>query len=174
MQLLKSSFSILIVLILFSACSKTDTNPGAIPYDCEFVQNDGDRDGIIDEDERAKMEECAANVFNSKEEIENNLIGEWELIGHGEGWIPTTSKPCGYITISEKELTFEYHDANIDTTYQLEWIIEEVQFSRGSYFKLNIISGNPIGLQVSRFCKKYMYSDATPSDGNMYLFEKVK
>ena len=174
MQLSKVPFSILIVLILFSACNKTDTNPDVIPYDCEFVQNDADRDGLIDEDERAKMVECSANAFTSKEEIENNLIGEWELIGHGEGWVSTISKPCGYIIFSEKELTYEYKDANIDTTYQLEWTIKELNGARGTSFGLEIVSGNPIGLVGGNFCEKYIFSDSTPFDGNMYLYEKVK
>ncbi len=174
MQLSNVFFFLLVLLFLFSGCEKTDANPGAIPYDCEFVQNDADRDGIIDEDERAKMEACAENAFTSKEEVESNLVGEWELVGHGEGWLPVISQPCGYILISETELTFQYQDATIDTIYQLEWIIEESDWQGRTSFALKIPSGNPVGLSAGKFCKQYMYADATPRDGNMYLYKKVK
>ena len=92
MKSTKALFSLFIIFSILTACSKKDTTPSAA-FDCEFVQNDRDMDGLIDESERNLMEECRTNQLSSKAEIENNLIGEWELIGHGEGWVSTISKP---------------------------------------------------------------------------------
>ena len=144
-------------------------------YDCTFEQNDEDMDGLIDENERAIMIECQENALTSKAAIENNLIGEWELIGHGEGWVPRISQPCGYLTISMDELVFEFTNAWTDTITTHAWEIEKIEFLSGfSFFRLNIESSDFDKLFINQFCDEYIFGDATPSDGNMHLFKKVK
>ena len=123
MKFSNAIFSFFIIILILSACSKKNTSPRS-SNNCEFVQNAADMDGLIDENERNLMDECRMNAFTTKGEIENNLIGEWELIGHGEGWIPSISQPCAYLTFTEEELTFEFQNNNIDTTYQLTWEVE--------------------------------------------------
>ena len=41
-------------------------------------------------------------------------------------------------------------------------------------FRLKIDSDFQQGLRMTNFCENYMFGDATPSDGNMYLYEKVE
>ena len=45
------------------------------------------------------MKICRDYPLSSIQEIENNLIGQWKLIGHGEGWVPQVSEPCALIDI---------------------------------------------------------------------------
>jgi hypothetical protein len=102
-------------------------------------------------------------------DIKNNLIGEWELIGHGEGWIPTVSQPCGYIWIENDMLTLEFSNEYIDTTTVHSWDLKET--NNGIHLE---VSNSFLGtLSLNVFCEDYMYGDATPYDGNMHLYQKV-
>ena len=174
MKNLNFTLILVVALTLFMSCDKEDTfvDPGS--HSCVFEQNDEDMDGLIDATERSIMDQCSENAFTSKSEIEDNLIGEWELIGHGEGWIPTKSQPCAYVTITADELTFEYESAGTDTTTMHSWEIEEVNGSGGTFFRLNTFPEYVEGLLITQFCLTYMYGNAMPSDGNMYLYQKVK
>lgn len=169
-----SKFILIAMLIFFASCEDTILSN---QNDCVFEENNN-MDGLIDDIERAIMDDCRDNAFTSKSEIENNLIGEWKLIGHGEGWISTVSQPCAYITVLEDALTFEY-EHRIGGTYYLDtltfhsWEIEEVNWSGGQYFRLNATPYTS-GLFINQFCNDYMYGDGTSSDGNMYLYEKVE
>ena len=99
--------TVLVLVITMSiSCNKNKDN-GIIEnsHDCDFVQDDDNLDALIDDTERMLMKECKENSLTFKSDIELNLIGEWELTGFGGGWIPTNSKPCGLIIISEDELT---------------------------------------------------------------------
>lgn len=161
------------LLSILVSCNKDENGKNQSDYDCVFEQNDNDMDGLIDDTEKMIMDECMENSLSSKSKIENNLIGEWELVGHGEGWFPSISQPCGYIIISEDDLTFEFRNENNDIASTYQWEIEEVSSSGGIFFKLEILPEPPEGLIISRFCDNYMFSDATPRDGNMYLYKKV-
>lgn len=168
----------LIILFVFIAmlisCNKDEDHKSENLTNCIFEQNDENLDGIIDETERLIMEECLENQFSSKSSIEMNLIGEWSLIGHGEGWIHSISQPCANIKISSEELIFEFHNEFKDTITTSGWEIEEIKSSMFNYFNLKTDSENQEGLWITNFCENYMYGDATPLDGNMYLYEKIK
>ncbi len=144
-------------------------------YDCVFQQNDDDLDGIIDNNERRIMDECLASAFSTKSEIENNLIGEWALIGHGEGWVSRISQPCAYIIINEDELIYSYVDENTDTESAYLWEIIEMENNGKQDFRLTI---NPDPVQgfffIDNFCEEYMFVNLVPSDGYMYLYQKLK
>jgi len=159
-----------ILALIATSCSDDDIPEVTYTYDCEFVQNDADMDGIIDDTEKAIMEECMEDKFTSKSDIESNLIGEWELIGHGEGWIPTVSQPCGYITITNDELVYAFENAYVDTTITHTWEIED---HGNGVFSLQVFPEYYDGLSMHVFCSDFMYGDATPFDGNMYLYKKV-
>ncbi len=169
-----SKFILIIIVALFAACEEAIlTNQN----DCVFEENNN-MDGIIDSTEWAIMNDCTENAFTSKNEIENNLIGEWKLIGHGEGWVHTISQPCAYVTVLDDALILEYESGYsnvyyVDTVTLHSWQIEEVNWSGGQYFNLTTTPYAP-GLYINQFCTNYMYGDATPSDGNMYLYEKVE
>jgi len=167
-------FTLLIGSLFIIGCDDEMDNTSTTSYDCTFIQDNSTEDGFIDDTERSIMMDCFQNKFTDKDLLDDHLIGEWELIGHGEGWIPTISKPCSYITISDDELVFEFTSAYIDTITTHTWNTEEVSTPSFNYLRLNIEPNLPEWLGLSIFCDEYMYGDATPLDGNMYLYEKVK
>lgn len=174
---MKQSISIITLFTLFTmllSCSYESDNRSDKLTDCVFEQHDENMDGLIDETERIIMDECMDNRLSSKSSIEFNLIGEWCLIGHGEGWVPSKSQPCAYIEISSEELTLQFQNEFTDTTITTSWEIEEINSDLFNYFKLNIESEFHNGLWITNFCEQFMFGDATPSDGTMYLYEKVQ
>lgn len=174
MKQTSSIFTLISLIVILISCNKVAVDKSQKLTNCVFEQNDETMDGRIDETERSIMDECMKNKLSSKSSIEANLIGEWSLIGHGEGWIPSISQPCAHIKISPDQLTFKFQNQFIDTTTINSWEIEEVNSGMHNFFKLNINSEFKEGLWITNFCENYMYGDATPSDGNMYLYEKVK
>jgi len=156
MKYFNIAFILILNIILFEACKKENSLKVDNTNDCFFEQIDDNVDGFIDETERATMNECSSNLLTSKSEIERNLIGEWKLVGHAEGWLPI----------------FEFKNAETDTVTTHSWEIEAIN-STGD-FRLNILPEYVEGLFVTQFCTNFMYGDATPSDGNMYLYEKVE
>ena len=162
----------ILIIVLITACSDDHEPRGN--KDCIFEQNDDDMDGRIDETEFSIMRGCDEEAFTSISAIKSNLIGEWELIGHGEGWTFTPSQPCGYITFTEDEFEFEFNDGYTDTLLIQTWDIEQVDWSMGTYFRLKTNPDSFYALFITRFCSNYIYGDATESDGNMYLYQKVK
>ena len=81
MKSLTATVWTIIILSLFLSCN-TDEDM-SIPEEnlsptaeCVFEQIDDDRDGIIDDEERAILKECRNNLILSKEEAEENLIGK--------------------------------------------------------------------------------------------------
>lgn len=145
----------------------TDTVP---EYNCTFEQNDEDMEGLIDDTERELMVTCNDNKLTSKSEIEANLIGEWELVGHGEGWVPRLSQPCSYITITEEELILQFENGYLDTLTTHTW---EITAHNTGNFSLEFTPNDNAGIFINVFCEDYMYGDGTPLDGNMYLYQKV-
>jgi len=117
MESLKFIAVFVLILTLLVSCSKEADH-------CTFVINEASEDGLFDEMERAIINDCSENSFLSKSEIESNLIGEWELTGYAVGWFATVTQPCGYIVISEDQLTFKYEDAYTKTHSTHGWTIE--------------------------------------------------
>ena len=182
MKTLNPIITFLALCIILFSCSENETidvdettEPTEISemtYDCEFVQNDDKMDGFIDDTERAIMTECMENELSSIQMIKDSLRGKWELIGHGEGWIPAISQPCGYIVFCDDELEFDFSNGFIDTIRTLTWDIELVNSAGRDFFTLTL-SENVEGLFLNHFCEEYIYGDATPVDGNMYLYRKM-
>ena len=179
MMSLRFSFPCILVLCIFFASCHDDIIDDSMidnfgEYACQFEQNDGDEDGLIDEEERGLMEECTSQSLKSISSIEDNLIGEWELIGHGEGWVPTVSQPCGYLIFTKDVLRYTFRSAYTDTVMSVSWEIEEIN-SPNFNFSLKTKPQTSEGISVLNiFCEDYMFGNATPVDGNMYLYKKVK
>lgn len=172
-----------ISIMIFISCSEnvemnsviTDPVTGEtyeVDYHCLFEQNDDSQDGRIDDDERAIMEDCMQSRITEVDELRNNLIGEWELIGHGEGWVSNISQPCGYMIFMQDKLIFQFENSWTDTVVVYDnWsVIEHDNGSVGFITEKDRI----VGMSVSQYCENYMFGDATPLDGNMYLYEKKK
>ena len=170
---ISTTILLLLMIVLISCHRNEDEKINENNYDCVFEQNDNDMDDMIDDTERIIMNECMETSLLSKSSIKNNLIGEWELIGHGEGWNTSKSQPCGYIIIYDDELTFEFRNERIDIVSTHQWEIQEVNSSEGISFKFNILPESIEGLSIGQFCSKYLYGDATSRDGNMYLYAKI-
>lgn len=143
--------------------------------ECDFEKAD-QSDGYIDETERAIMKTCEENrLNNNKAVLIENLIGQWELIGSGSGRIPQ-KQPCAYLNIAKSSLTVGLKNDYVDTVATYNWKINERELLGELHFFLStdqpMLSGlSALGGIIS---KDYMYSDATPVDGNMFLYQKVK
>jgi len=168
-------YIILIVsTVALVSCQKGIEKLQSEPYDCVFEQIDEDMDGAIDDYERSLMEGCTESKLTSKESIEANIIGEWELFGFGHGWSHSISQPCGYITISEEELVLDFHNDQIDTVTTYAWEVEEIMLHGRPEFRLSTDVLSFGALDLNQFCDDYMYRDHTPLDGLMYLYKRVK
>lgn len=142
-------------------------------YDCTFIQDDETADGWYSETEIAILNDCLRNQFTLEEDIQQNLIGEWELIGHAMGWALPISLPCAHIIITEDELTFTYEDADVDEVTDHTWKIIQSSYFGTKIFKINVEPRNRL-LEMHTFCTEYMFQDNTPNDGNMYLYQKIE
>lgn len=170
-----SIFVLAITLFCLSSCDKRTPEEKILSnFDCEFMQVDGDNDGLIDEDEAEFMQLCINEVYDSKEEIEDNLIGEWILVGHGEGWVSTISQPCAYAIFEKDVVTYKFENASVDTIITIEYEIKESQSPSSKIFSIDVGDLFVDGLRITQFSPMYMFGDATARDGNMYLYEKVK
>ncbi len=167
----KLKYFLFVMIALAVSCG--DDNETTVSDNCVFEQIDENMDGLIDPTERTIMQLCRSNLLNTKREVEENLIGEWELVGFGTGWIGTLSQPCGSIEISERDLTYHFTNSRIDTVVTSQWEISEFEFNGQNLFQLKT-EINLFSIKfINQFCGDYMFGDATPSDGNMYLYEKV-
>lgn len=136
---------------------------------------DKNTDGIIDDNEQAIIAECNQNLLTSKLEIENNLIGEWELVGYKDGWSSTKSNPQILMMITSEKITINFESSTLKSTTEHKWVIsEEEQQSGQKSFTLDFEPKHAANIGISAFCEINMYGDATARDGNMYLFEKIK
>ena len=158
--------SLSVILLGMNACDNDDVDSGML--DCTFVNDPERRDGEISAEERRIMQDCDDNAISVKE-FSEIFEGEWRLIGHGEGWIPTKPQPCSNMVVTDSEITMYYKDEFIDTTTTHVWEIGE---SPSGPF-LSIEPRFMHGAFPAKACEGYFYSDATPLDGNMYLYEKV-
>lgn len=155
-------------LICCIGCKKSELKSSE-ETNCPFVQDDNTEDGIIDEVERTIMTDCLASRITDLQLLEENLIGSWDLIGHGEGWLANVSEPCSTLEITEDELFLSFQNEWIDTSSVHEWSLE-TGFANNYILQLDPVS--VVGLTLDVHCEDYMYLDHTPSDGNMYLYKR--
>mgnify|MGYP000117477798 CR=1 FL=1 len=165
----------LFLVALLLSCDKNETEGKlGVFSDCVFIQDDDTRDGELDDDERKIMDDCRENRLTSISTIESNLIGEWRLTGHVEGWIPTISQPCANLIISENELTFEFINGSIDTITTHQWKISKYTLSNETYFSLVVIPEPVVDLSMHVLCEDHMYGGLFVIDENTYIYTKVQ
>ena len=152
----------LVLLISFLAfsisCGKEDIN----------------QDGLIDKMESTIMNECFENSLTSKTDIENNLIGKWNLIGYGQTLFQDNPQPNITLNLNDSIIVFENQTANIVDT--LQWEIEEISTGNKQSFLLKT-EGNYIELGIQVFCKNYMYLQTLALNstiGYTYIYEKIE
>lgn len=162
---------LLVVLILIVACNKEEsTLPLESQSDCIFGELSNTTDGILDEGEIALINNCRENELTTTNAITNNLIGEWELVGFGDGWFSNVTQPCGYLTVTPTELRFEFHNEYFDTISIHQWEIEN------NWLKVDPVDKH---LAFNVFCEDYLHGSFTEVgtltlDVDQYLYEKVK
>jgi len=119
------------------------------------------------------MQSCQESRITSLEELRQNLIGTWELVGHGEGWISSISQPCANIVYStDGTALYSITNSFIDTTLTLNWDVMTHMNDPsvvGIEYESTPVEGIPFGI----VCRDYIFRDATPADGNMYLYQKI-
>lgn len=163
-------FLILTCLICFSACGD------------DFVPTERDCHTKVDYEAFEKLEEaCREAKFDTKEKIEEKLLGEWKLIGIKSGWIDTIYHDCLMLEIDENQITVT--DIESGETSSSEWSVEpwEVGSRKGFYLitgetydpsSTAPYKGNRIGMEV--FSENCMFGTARTDDGDNYLYERVR
>ena len=178
--------SILFILLLFAfeACVDAEPpNPPEIiyppeppsleelyPYECEFVDIDDSPDAKWNGDELEIVRACEDERYKTIEEIENNLKGEWELIGHyTDCWhVGADDQPCGYLWFEDKEVVVDFHDAFIDTLYRTSWEIDE------KHGELTLIFDYPLWqtYRLNSFCDSHISRVYNGDDFYILIYEK--
>lgn len=159
MKNLKKLRILIAMLIFFASCEKINIS-----------QNDG----LIDEGETRLMEECRANPFSSKSEVEAHFIGEWELIGHGNSVFGDEPEPDINLTISDEHIIIEYSDEYEEKVDTASWEIKEMNSPAGQSFWLET-TPTISTLPIQYFCEDYMYGQTfsiNATIGRMYLYKK--
>ncbi|MEL6970454.1 MAG: hypothetical protein AAFZ63_01960 [Bacteroidota bacterium] len=162
---------LLSMLVLFFACDKDDEQtPLASISDCQFVAVNGGSDGRLDDEERSIIDECRDNKFTSNNEIAENLMGEWELVGFRDGWRGTVPQPCGYIKFENHHLAFQFHGEEGEILSIHSWEIED-----------QLLKVDPPSeyLYMSLFCEQFMHGQQAnfgvlAVDVDEYIYEKVR
>lgn len=156
-----------ISLLCFVSCD--EDNPSGHLKDCQFVNDPSSNDGAIDAVERKIMDECRDAFLYNPEEYEDNFIGEWQLVGYGNGWRHQASQPCAFLRATSNSAILEYTSGAIDTITEHFWQIAVSPDGTPSV----VFDPNLELVVFGAMCSDYAFSDATPLDGNMYLFEKI-
>lgn len=168
------NFNVLIfalIMTVFFSCNddEMEWSPNS-SHDCEFVENLDSTDGLLDDTERDIISNCSENAITTRSEIATNLLGEWELVGFSDGWQSNTTQPCGYITIMDSELVFEFHSEYLDTISFYNWEIEN------NWLK---VTPEDRHLSMTLFCEEYMHGSfsefgVVTFDVDEYIYKKVK
>ena len=133
-------------------------------------------DGLIDNKETKLMEECSENPFLSKSELEENLIGEWKLVGHGNSVFEDEPQPDINLIISNTEIIFDFSDEDETFVDSISWEIDEINSPAGQSFRLKTTPARS-ELTLYQFCEGYMYgktSSINSTTARMYLYKKVR
>ena len=161
---------LLSLVVLLCACDDDDARTIQPINDCQFIEQTVTTDGSLDDTERNTIKDCRENELTTNEEIVDNLIGEWELVGFADGWSSNITQPCGYMVITNEELTFEFHSEYADILSVHSWEIEN-----------QLLKVDPPNkhLSMNLFCDQFMhgiFSDfgTFVTDTDQYIYEKVR
>jgi len=184
---MKLEFLLLLSIFLLASCGDADATIDAAGIDVnncvDIIEDNTSADGIyllpFSPDEWATIIACRENEFAEIQEIENNLVGTWNLVGFeiaGFGTLPT-GQVCGSVTFTPTDFVLDYRwDTDdsaydgIDTTYMGQWSIEVI--GAGMDYHLALSPNYVRALDMSHFCQTHIFGDNTPGDGLMHLYEK--
>ena len=118
--------------------------------------------------------ECNDNQFDSKSEIEDNLIGDWALSGIISAWVGFEPiSECLLLSINDESFTLK----NLDTgeEFSSTW---EIVFYEVNNYKVFYLESNDqelrwkVGMQF--YSKNIMYGAGNADDTDTYVYEKVR
>lgn len=139
--------------------------------ECNVVINEETIDDWYNDFERNTIEDCFKNKLENKEEIEKNLIGKWDLVGAAKGWGFLTKNTCTQLWFTEEEVSVFIKTETIDTVTTHLWeIMENKNTTRNAFY----LKTEPSNVVFTYFCEDFMFYDATPVDGDMQIYQKVK
>lgn len=149
----RSGWFCLFLFLTFSNCQKDDS--------LFQVQ-------LSDEEVFAIFEECRDNPDNrlgTKDEISENLIGEWKLVAHGCGFcVPIKKAPKATLTFDKHSGVLDLEYGGIDDTLMtFDWVIEDARL---------VTAPSHFALPISAFCDEYMLFDRRANDGIMMIYQK--
>ena len=163
------TYQLLLFSLIFATLMSCKKDELARTPNCPFTQNNNN-DGLIDDFENEIMTDCRTNQIMSGQELSNNLIGSWELIGHGEGWVVSeSSQPCSRIEITEDALMLEYENSFVDTMTFHTWGISEDSIAPALIINPRL----PVDIVLQTICENYMFGNFTFVHGQMHIYEKV-
>ncbi len=160
------------LLILFLAvsftlgCKKESENNSDSTSECNILQNLEEANELITE--------CNDNRFDSKSEIEDNLIGEWTLSGIISAWVgfePTSE--CLSLSINNDSFTLKNPDTGEEFSSTWELVSYEVNGFKVFYLESNDEELRwKVGMQF--FSKDIMYGAGNADDTDTYVYERVR
>ena len=119
------------------------------------------------------LEDCQQAAYTEVDQIEKNLIGEWQLIGFGCGeCVPSSVRPEATLVFTENKGTLDLKYGEEDTLLEFSWSIE--LFNAGTEdigFRLKTEPAH-FALDMDVYCENYMYFNDTIIDGLFLFYEK--
>ena len=153
----------------------------AIIFSALFIMSCGQIDPVIEspiqintiEELNKIITNCNGSEITSKEDIENNLIGDWQLIGISTGWVHQFEKSNISLRIDENSIVF--NDVDRGEVIESNWNLIFVEVNSIQYYYLETSEESLryiLGMQT--FCDQFMYGNGRVSDGATYVYHKVK
>ena len=134
-----------------------------------------ENDGALSVEERAVMEECQAAEILTKKQIEENLIGNWRLVGYSCGFCAFSVAPTASADFqSDRSGRFIYNGGNGETAQDFTWsIIDTLGFDDNPTFLLQT-EPEIHQLDMTVFCQDYMFNsdDNVIADLPIFIYAK--
>ncbi|MFK8009047.1 MAG: hypothetical protein AB8H03_21975 [Saprospiraceae bacterium] len=120
------------------------------------------------------IDKCNENQFNSKSEIEDNLIGEWALSGVISDWIDFEPiSECLLLTINNDSFILKNLETNEEFSSTWEMVSYEVNDLKVFYLEANDQELRwKVGMQ--NFSKNIMYGSGNADDTDTYVYKKLR
>jgi len=170
----KSLLSLIAIGILLSACSD---NSGPNHYNCDKQLDLETYKGLQDLSWESR--------YITVEEIEDNLIGTWQLVGIYSVWLDSVFYECITLEINKDKIVLTNVDTGEETTTPWEVVSYQVGKNTIIYLKTdesfkpynpdtpedNTYVLDRMGMEV--MSENYMYGSGRVIDANSYLYEKI-
>lgn len=157
-------FLFLVILIVTSitlSCNDDDRNTENLIY----VNSIEELNDIIGD--------CRASEFQTKDEIENSMIGEWALIGIKSGnFNQLIKKDISLIITEEKIVLTDFETSEVS---EIDWSIQLYTLTSNHFYYLDTNEpriNNRLGMRT--FCSDFMFGDGRVDDGSIYVYQRVR